>query len=71
MHNSNNLRNIFDLHKVSVGNYSYGDLNIMHYGGYEYNLQIGSFVSIGSDVRFLVSSVHPLDTFMTIQTRWT
>lgn len=64
-HNAICAANVFDISKVSAGAHSYGDLNVLHFGGYEYGLHIGSFVSIGPNVNFLVSAEHPIRSFLT------
>lgn len=55
----------FDFSRVTVGRRSYGELNIMAYGRDAERLTIGSFVSIASDVKFMLGGNHPYDGFST------
>ena len=49
---------IFDLNKVEIGNYTYGNLNIFTFDNDNEFLKIGSFCSIANDVIFLLSGEH-------------
>ena len=53
------LENIFPIDRVKVGRHTYGPLNILTYGNPEEHLEIGSFCSIGPDVKFLLGGEHP------------
>ena len=64
-HNKTVPGNIFDMEKVSVGNHTYGTLNIHSYGNAEEKLSIGSFCSIAGDVHFLLSGEHTYKTLST------
>nr|WP_315401870.1 glycosyltransferase [uncultured Duganella sp.] len=55
----------FDFSRVTVGRRSYGELNIMAYGRDAERLTIGSFVSIASEVKFMLGGNHPYDGFST------
>lgn len=58
-HNFTKLISDFDIDSVIVGNYSYGDLNILNYN-IGSKLSIGSYCSIGPDVIFVLNSDHKL-----------
>ncbi len=65
--NNNNFTkkaNNFRHEIVTVGNYSYGPINVITYGN-SAKLKIGSFVSIGPDVRFLLEVEHILNHLST------
>lgn len=49
---------------VTVGDYSYGPIKVITYGD-SAKLDIGSFVSIGPDVQFLLEVEHPLNHLST------
>ena len=60
-HNNTYMRNHFDISRVTVGNYTYGVLNVlMHY--HNHSVKIGSFCSIAPNVVFIVESDHSLNT---------
>jgi len=50
--------NIFPIEIVSVGNYSYGELNIHYYFNKDEQIQIGSFCSIANDTHFFTGGGH-------------
>lgn len=56
--------NIFDRETVTVGDYSYGELNIVTFDN-KTKLKIGSFVSIAQNVTFLLDVEHHIDHLMT------
>ncbi|OBR68463.1 hypothetical protein A7K91_21320 [Paenibacillus oryzae] len=60
--NSTIPRRIFNRNVVSVGKYTYGSLNIFTYGSENEGLEIGSYVSIASGVKFILGGNHHLDT---------
>ena len=64
-HNMTAPVNVFDPSRVSVGKGSYGGIEIYTYGAPEAKLMIGSFVSIGPGVRFMLSGEHHTDTITT------
>mgnify|MGYP004525761531 CR=1 FL=1 len=59
VHNLTVAKNIFPIDKVDVGRYTYGPLNILTFGNPKEHLKIGSFCSIGPDVKFLLGGEHP------------
>ncbi len=59
--NANNcvkVNRIFDMDKVKIGNFTYGNLNIHTFGNSKEYLEIGNFCSIANDVVFLLSGEH-------------
>ena len=59
--NQNNFtktNKIFDINKVQIGNYTYGNLNIHTFGNPKEHLEIGHFCSIANNVKFLLSGEH-------------
>lgn len=56
--------NAFDFNHVSVGRYSYGELNVVDFGGM-CKLIIGDFVSIAQNVTFILNAEHHLDHLST------
>lgn len=50
--------NLFDVSKVTVGEGSYGLLNILSYGNPEEGLEIGRYCSIARNVTFLLGGEH-------------
>jgi acetyltransferase-like isoleucine patch superfamily enzyme len=61
----------FPVDIVSIGSFSYGELNLFAYdqGNKIDSLKIGNFVSISSNVRFLLHENHQTDTFTTFPLR--
>ena len=57
-HNRTIARCIFDVKKLSVGNYTYGDLYVRDFYYENERLEIGHFVSIASDVNFFLAGDH-------------
>ena len=57
-------KNIFPINSVVVGDYSYGDINLIAFNT-EHKLYIGRFVSIANDVMFILDSEHYTDKFST------
>lgn len=57
-HNSTNAVSLFPIDKVTVGAYTYGDLNIKDYRVSKEKLVIGSFCSIGPNVSFILGGEH-------------
>ncbi len=57
-----NPMNIFDLDKVKIGRYSYGELNVMMWKNPNQGLTIGNFVSIAPNVTFILGGNHSFDT---------
>lgn len=65
--NKNNgtiLMNQFDFDLVTVGNESYGELNVVTFGN-KCKLKIGNYVSIAQQVTFLLDVEHHLDRIST------
>lgn len=52
--------NVFDLDRIEVGKYSYGELNVVSFNS-QSNLKIGNFVSIAQNVTFLLDVEHYLN----------
>ena len=50
---------------VSVGNFSYGDIDLYEYDHCDEGLHIGHFVSIAPEVKFLLGGNHPYTGFST------
>ncbi len=57
-HNFTAVGNIFPINKVSVGEKTYGKLNVKTYGDDNESLRIGSYCSIAGDVKFLLGGEH-------------
>lgn len=64
-HNYTCANNIFDTTRVSVGEYTYGNLNIMSWGNSNERLKIGSYVSIADNVYFILGGNHEVRGYMT------
>ena len=64
-HNDCAMKRIFDIERVTVGNKSYGDLNIYTFAGDVSELKIGSYCSIAENVSFIVGGEHRLDLIST------
>ena len=56
--------NNFNFEQVSVGDYSYGELNVVDFGG-KCKLIIGNYVSIAQHVTFLLNAEHYLNHIST------
>ncbi|MFA4979990.1 MAG: DapH/DapD/GlmU-related protein [Sphingobacterium sp.] len=64
-HNQTVPTRIFNSSKVSVGDMSYGPLEVYEWGAENEKLEIGSYVSISSGVKFLLGGNHYYNTFST------
>lgn len=64
-HNKTVAIGFFPIDKVSVGNYTYGDLSIISYGEENQGLEIGHYVSIANGVKFLLGGNHYYKRFTT------
>lgn len=64
-HNSTFPKRIFNDKIVSIGRFTYGSLNIYDYGANNEKLNIGDFVSISSDVKFILGGNHRMDFIST------
>jgi len=62
--NKLNVNSIFPIEILSVGKYSYGDINIVTFSN-KSHLNIGNFVSIAQNVHFLLDAEHNIDTLST------
>ncbi|MGL5624191.1 CatB-related O-acetyltransferase, partial [Cetobacterium sp.] len=65
IHNKIRPMNYFPLSLVDVGKYSYGSLNVSYWGIKKEKLQIGNFVSIAENVKFILGGNHEINTFTT------
>jgi acetyltransferase-like isoleucine patch superfamily enzyme len=59
LHNQTVIRNLFDFDKVTVGQATYGPLNVQQWGHPDEQLKIGHYVSISEGVTFLLGGNHP------------
>jgi acetyltransferase-like isoleucine patch superfamily enzyme len=64
-HNTTIAITFFPQEKIKVGKYSYGDLHITSFGEPNEGLEIGHFVSIASNVKFLLGGNHRYKRFTT------
>src|ERR1051326_5001299 len=64
-HNMTIAITFFPLDKVKAGKYSYGDLHITSFGEPNEGLEIGHYVSIASNVKFLLGGNHRYRRFTT------
>ena len=62
--NFTNMVNDFDFDLVSVGNFSYGDINVLSARSVN-KLKIGHFCSIADNVKFVLNSDHPTNFIST------
>ena len=56
--------NDFDFNHVEIGEYSYGELNVVDFGGDNF-LRIKKFVSIAQNVTFVLNAEHNINTVST------
>lgn len=63
-HNQTAPKNFFNPELVHVGNFTYGEIDVKHFGN-ENNLYIGNFCSIAPEVVFLLKDDHPLNYIST------
>lgn len=63
-HNYTKAKNAFNARVVKVGNYTYGDLDVRHFGSTKEGLRIGNYCSIGPDCIFLLSGGHNMSTIL-------
>lgn len=64
-HNKIIPMNYFPLGLVKVGKESYGPLNIFYWDETKESLEIGNFVSIATNVKFILGGNHEINTFTT------
>lgn len=57
-HNFTEAANCFDRKKVQVGNGTYGELRIFHFGNPNEKLTIGNYCSIAPNVSFILGGEH-------------
>ena len=57
-HNFTKADNCFNKNYVSVGNGTYGDLNVRHFGDSDGKLKIGHYCSIAPECSFLLGGEH-------------
>jgi acetyltransferase-like isoleucine patch superfamily enzyme len=67
-HNETVPVNLFDIEKVTVGNYTYGPLHVIDGNGPS-RLAIGSYCSIAASVAFILNGEHPTQTLTTFPLR--
>lgn len=60
-HNYTGAVNCFDMEKVSVGNYTYGGIEVLDFGTSS-KLKIGHFCSIAPNVFFCLGADHKINT---------
>lgn len=63
-HNSTSVANLFDLNKVIVGNYTYGNLFVLAHNSF-HKVKIGNFCSLAPNVAFIVESDHSMNHIST------
>lgn len=56
-HNKTVINGLINTDCISVGNYSYGEINLVNFG-HTRKLKIGNFVSIGQNVNFILEAEH-------------
>lgn len=64
-HNFTNINTIVPFDIIKVGKMSYGPLNVFYWGNSSEKLLIGNYVSISSNVSFLLGGNHNIDTLST------
>lgn len=63
--NLTTAKNCFNARSVTVGNGTYGALDIRHFGNPDEQVQIGHYCSIGPDCVFMTGGEHPYTHFST------
>lgn len=64
-HNYTNAMNRFPIDVVSIGNASYGPIDIHYFENKSEKLVVGNFVSIARGVKFILGGNHNINTFST------
>ena len=64
-HNSTVAESFFPINCVTVGNYSYGKLNIHYWDEKKEKLTLGNYVSIANGVKFILGGNHSFNTLST------
>lgn len=57
-HNFTTIKNIVPFSIISVGNYTYGNLNVIYFGEKNSGLKIGNYCSIANDTKFILGGEH-------------
>lgn len=57
-HNYTTIANLFNQDLVQVGQWTYGELNVKHYGANNERLKIGNYCSIAEKTTFLLGGNH-------------
>jgi len=57
-HNKTYSKSLFPIKLVSVGNYTYGSLDIKYFGNSNEKVNIGNFCSIADNVKFIAGGGH-------------
>ena len=65
LHNFTIAKNCFNVSKVKVGNGTYGDIFVKHFGNSNEELSIGHYCSIGPECTFVLGGGHPYNTIST------
>ena len=60
----------FPVDKIKVGNCTYGPLCVHYFGGASEKLEIGSYCSIASEVKFILGGNHLINSFSTFPFRY-
>jgi len=63
-HNSTEMVNFFDRSCITVGNYTYGGIQIYNYNRGQC-IRIGNYCSIAKDVMFILNADHPTNNIST------
>lgn len=64
-HNYTEISNYCNLEKILIGNSTYGVIDVIDDSSSSFKLQIGSYCSIASGVKFLLGAEHKLNTIST------
>lgn len=65
VHNRTKIMNFCDLNKISVGEKTYGEINLTDWSPLNTKLIIGSYCSIAPDVQFLLGGEHQINSIST------
>lgn len=64
-HNLTRAASCFNANRVSVGNGTYGDLDVRHFGNPDERVEIGNYCSIGPECVFMSGGEHRYDGLST------
>lgn len=64
-YNETTISRLCNIKNIQVGKLSYGQLNVYDWGTQGEGLEIGSYVSIANDVKFILGGNHRYDTIST------